>query len=547
MHNNKRQRQADIGGVGQRPRRRNLNDFNSVKPVTSLKQSKPVNLVPKTRRKVAPRNAPTEVISEQDVIDSTRSDVDESKIGKKSWWARRKAKKQARKQKWARRKLPIRIGYRLFKTGATLAVVYGIYLFVITFTSINSVIDRGNGGALALQENIQPSALKGEGDGRINIMLLGIGGDGHKAGDLADSIIVASIDPFAKEAAMLSVPRDMYVDIPGYHSARVNAAHALGEDNPDQPGGGIALMRDTLEETLDISIHYYLRIDFQGFVSAIDTIGGITINLDEAVYDPNFDWEFGSNALNLPAGENTLDGQTALLLSRARGASGIGLGISRGDFGRGDRQRDILLAAKDKVLSAGTYANPVRLGELIRTAGNHVRTDIQISEMLRLYEIIDSISPDKIISFGLDNGADNYLQSANIDGASVLQPKSGTYQDIQLFVRELFVDGFIRQEEPLLDVYNGSVVAGLAGETSAELETYGYNIGHVANAPTQNYQITVIYDLSGGEKPFTKQLITTRFGVEVTSGDSLPDALKDTTSDFVIILGTDNAQEEASF
>ena len=426
-------------------------------------------------------------------------------------------------------------------------LLFALYNVIVTLFAINGIIDRGGDGALALQENIQPSALRGEGDGRINVMLLGIGGAGHQAGNLADSIIVASIDPFAKEAAMLSIPRDMYVDIPGYYSSRVNAAHSIGEDDESASGGGIALTRKTLEETLGITIHYYIRVDFQGFEEAIDTIGGVTVDLEEAVYDPNFDWEFGVNALNLPAGENTLDGQTALLLARARGASGIGLGVERGDFGRGDRQRAILLAAKDKVLSAGTYSNPLRISELIRTAGDHVRTDIQIGEMLRMYEIVNEIPSDKIVSFGLDNGPDNYLGSANIGGASVLTPKSGNYDEIKLFVRELFVDGFIKQEAPVLDVYNGSVVAGLAGETATELETFGYKIGAVDNADTQNYPKTVIFDLTGGSKPFTKQLLENRFKVSMQPGNQLPAEFIGSTSDFVIILGGDFAQEETTF
>ena len=530
-----------MSGVSQRPRK-NIGDFNAVSPIvtgeTTHNKARAIN---KTL------NDDVEVITEEDVIENTRSSVDESKIGKKSWRARRKSKRLAKKQKWARRPWPLRYLRRGFKIFAGLGLVYGLYIGIITFTSLNSIIDRGGDGALALQENIQPAALKGEGDGRINIMMIGIGGDGHKAGNLADSIIVASIDPFANEAAMLSIPRDMYVDIPGYYSSKINAAHAIGEDDPDLEGGGIALMEETLEEVLGIEIHYYVRVNFDGFVDAIDTIGGVTVNLEEAVYDPNFDWEFGTNALNLPAGENTLDGQTALLLSRARGATGIGLGVSRGDFGRSDRQREILLAARDKVLSAGTYANPVRISELIRNAGNNVRTNIQISEMLRMFEIAENISSDAIVSYGLDNGPDNYLRSSNIGGASVQVPKTGNYNEIKLFVRELFVDGFIKQEAPVLDVYNGSTIPGLAGETSTELESFGYSIGIVDNAPAQNYQTTVIYDLSGGEKPFTKQLIENRFEVQMLPASELPAALENTTSDFVIIIGSDNAEEETSF
>ncbi len=539
-----------MSGVSQRQRRRDLSNFTDLNPVKQDDTAKrPSVQVKKSRpQKQMPRKVPTETISEDDVIESTRSSVDESKIGKKSWRARRKSKKLARKLKWARRPWPLRVLRRTFKLATLVLVGYVLVTAAQSWSAINSIIDRGGDGALAIQENIQPSALKGEGDGRINIMILGIGGDGHKAGNLADTIMVISIDPFANEAAMLSIPRDLYVDVPGYYSTRINAAHSIGEDDPTLEGGGIALMRQTLEEILDINLHYYIRIDFQGFVQAIDTVGGVTVTLDEPVYDPNFDWQFGYNALNLPAGENHLDGQTALLLARARGATGIGLGVARGDFGRGDRQRDIIVALKDKILDAGTYSNPVRINQLIGTAENHVRTDIQVSEMLRLYEIIGEIPSDKIISFGLDNGADNYLVSANIGGASVLQPRGGSFLEIQKFVRsDLFEDGFIKQEKPVLDVYNGTTVPGYAGDVALELETYGYTVGAVENAPSQDYQQTIVYDLSNGEKPFTRELVAKRFGVTMKGASELPAELKGTNSDFVVILGVDHAEQETTF
>src|SRR5690606_1750435 len=129
-------------------------------------------------------------------------------------------------------------------------------------------IDRDSGGALALQGNIDPSQLNGEGDGRVNILLIGIGGDRHEGGQLADTIMVASIDPFNNETALLSLPRDLRVAIPGQWSTKINAAHALGEESnfreQGYPNGGPGLLQKTVEEALGINIHYYVRVDFQG-------------------------------------------------------------------------------------------------------------------------------------------------------------------------------------------------------------------------------------------------------------------------------------------
>ena len=375
-------------------------------------------------------------------------------------------------------------------------------------------------------------------------MLVGIGGEEHVAGDLADTIIIASIDPFAHEIAMLSIPRDMYVDIPGYWSTKVNAAHSIGESEGFQeegyPDGGIGLLQRTIEETLDIPIHYYTRADFEAFKQAVDAVGGVDITLEEPVWDPNFDWQYGKNALNLPAGDVHLDGVKALLLSRARGATGLGIGVERGDFSRGERQRDILTALANKVLTLGTFSNPVKISNLLSAIGNHVRTNMQLSEMLRVYEIAESVDQSAIISAGLDNSPDNYLVSQSIGGASTLVPRGGDYSAIQAYVRSIFVDGFLRDEKAGIDVRNASSIPGLAAETAETLESYGYTVIGIDNAGADVFDSTVIYDLSDGSKPYTKRYLEQRFNLQMQPSSAVP---VDVTSegDFLILLGNDAA------
>lgn len=424
---------------------------------------------------------------------------------------------------------------RVAKVGALLMTALIGIIILKGWLTISNIIDRDGNGAVALQDKIDPTQLKGEGDGRINIMIVGIGGKTHEAGNLADTIIIASIDPFSKEVAMLSVPRDMYVSIPGYGSEKINAAHAYGEEfgyNGKSKGAGIALLKKTVEETLDIPIHYYVRVDFQGFVQAVDTVGGIDLNVPEPVYDTNFVWQYG--VLDVKAGQQHFDGKKALYYARSRYTS------TRGDFSRNERQRAIILALKDKVLSAGTYANPTKILALLSAAGNHVRTNIGTSEAMRLYEIIKEVPANKIISVGLDNSPDNYLIGQNINGAAVMVPKAGlgNYSVIQKYVRGLFVDGFIKSEAATIDVLNGAGTAGLATKSASQLKSYGYKVVKVADAPTSDNPTTQIYDLSNGTKPFTKQLLEKRFKITVQPGSALPQKVT-TTSNFVIILGQD--------
>ena len=536
----KRSQKSSINGVTQRTRRRRVGDFKDVQSLDFKDTNATNNKRMGFNRITSASDEPQSDIGK--VAESTRPIIDESGVEPTTRRARRRAKQLAKKQKREEKHKVWRIFRRVaIVSGLAVALLVAV-VGLKSWLTLQQIIDRGGEGAIALQENIDPSQLLGEGDGRVNVLLIGIGGDGHEAGQLADSIIVASIDPFSNELAILSVPRDLYVAVPGYWSTRINAAHSIGEQQGHE-GGGIALMTETVESVLDIPIHYYVRVDFDGFVQAVDSVGGIEITLDGPVFDPNFDWEFGRGALDLAKGTHQLDGITALLLARARGASGVGIGVERGDFGRGDFQRDILLALKDKVLSAETFANPAKIASLLDTAGDHARTNLQIADMLRVYEIINEIPPESIVSFGLDTSADNYLRNANIDGASVLLPKSGNFTDIQEFVRELFVDGFIKQEAAIVDVLNGTSIAGVASEQARELRTYGYTVNTVANAPTDTFQTTVIYDLSAGEKPFTKQLLEQRFGVTVLPQSELPSTI-DSSSNFVIVIGSNASETE---
>jgi LCP family protein required for cell wall assembly len=166
---------------------------------------------------------------------------------------------------------------------AVIAALAVLYFGGKVLLAARHIISRNTGnGAPALAGEIDPTKLKGEGDGRINILMLGIGGPGHDGPYLSDTIMIMSIDPKTKDVAMLSVPRDLWVQIPGYGSAKVNAACAYGESE-HYTGGCGALAKDTLSKILDIPIHYYIRVDFSAFRQAVDSVGGVDVNVEKAL------------------------------------------------------------------------------------------------------------------------------------------------------------------------------------------------------------------------------------------------------------------------
>lgn len=146
-----------------------------------------------------------------------------------------------------------------------------------------------------------------------------------------------------------------------------------------------------------------------------------------------------------------------------------------------------------------------------------------------------------MVSVGLDNGVNNFLVSQDINGASVLVPSVGDFSAIQEYIRSIFVDGFIRSEAATVTVLNGSGIANVATEKTAELQSFGYNVVLTDVAPTSDYSETVMFNLSDGSKSFTKQLLENRFGSEMRSASFLPQDIA-SDSDFVIILGSNEAE-----
>lgn len=401
---------------------------------------------------------------------------------------------------------------------------------------------RGGGGAAALRKNVEPSLLRGEGDGRVNVLLLGKGGPGHEAPDLTDTLIIASIDPIHKEASLFSLPRDLWIRVPGDGNMKINAVYATAKQRvlnkrrysnqaEDAEKAGLDAIEQTMQNTLGIPIHYYTMIDFEAFRKSIDTVGGVDIVAKEALYDPTVAWENGRNPLIAKAGPNHFDGKRALLYARSRHTS------TRGDFDRSERQRLIIIALKDKVLSAGTYGNPIKISQLISAFGDHVRTNFTTDEIKRLYDLSKGIQSTKITSLSLVDPPNILVTTGMINGQSVVLPRAGNgnFKEIQSFVRNTLRDPYLKSENASVTVLNGTTVPGLATARAEELKSYGYTIAQIADAPTKDYAKTTLIDLRNGTKKYTKHYLETR--LKTTATGKLPVGVTPGAADFVIILG----------
>src|SRR3989344_4788174 len=193
--------------------------------------------------------------------------------------------------------------------------------------------------------------LVGENEDRINILLIGIGGEGHEGGLLADTIILANIKPSTKEVALLSVPRDLTVNIPGYGDRKINNANAFGEMD-DLPGGGGMFTARILSNILNTSIPYYIRVDFSGFKKIVDEAGSVNINVEKSFTDYEYPTiDFGYQTISFKQGNQKMDGDKALKYTRSRhGNNGEG-----SDFARSRRQQKVILALKAETGIDGAY------------------------------------------------------------------------------------------------------------------------------------------------------------------------------------------------
>ncbi|HET8708734.1 MAG TPA: LCP family protein [Candidatus Saccharimonadales bacterium] len=434
--------------------------------------------------------------------------------------------------------------FRSTVTAMILVIGIGGFLFAQGYLKMHRMF--GNGAtAAALQNNVNPNKLKGEGDGRINILLMGMGGAGHDAPDLTDTMMIASIDPVNHKASLLSIPRDMWVNIPNAGSMKLNAAYETGKykylgridnsnSNKNAVQAGFNLADQTVEDITGITIHYNVLVDFTAFRKAIDTVGGVQVNVPEQLYDPTMAWENNWNPVLAKKGVQTFKGKKALIYVRSRETTS--------DFARSERQRAVLVALKEKIVTLGTLSNPLKISELMNAFGNNVHTDLSMSDTAALYGIFKDIPGNKITSLGLSTPPHDFVTTDTVGGQSVVRPKLGFYQykDIRNYVRGALPDGYIVKENAKLTVLNGTVMEGLATDVSDTLKSYGYKVTKTDNAPTNTYDDTVVVDLTHGQKKYTKHYLEQRFGVKATT--KIPDsAILPNQADFIIILGNNEA------
>lgn len=245
----------------------------------------------------------------------------------------------------------------------------------------------------------------------------------------------------SKENYMLSVPRDLYVQIPGEGRAKINEAFQDGErsgfNEEGYTEGGVGLLQKTITEKLGLEIHNYALVDYAAVREIVDALGGITVTIDSSdergIYDANFQPHEGG-PLELSNGQHTIDGQTALRLTRARGATSKSYGFPQSDLNRTQNQQQVLAAIKNE-LNWKLVLDPRKNSKIFTALGNNIETDVEISEVIPIYRMFIKTPDSQMKSVVLnDFNGKNLLKSYRTpSGQSALIPAAGIndYSEIQ--------------------------------------------------------------------------------------------------------------------
>lgn len=256
-----------------------------------------------------------------------------------------------------------------------------------------------------------PTSEPWAGEERVNILIMGIDRrPGESFVSRTDSIMLVSIDPVTNAASILSIPRDLYVVIPNRGRDRINTAFVYGA-NGDDPVRGAILSMKTVELNLGVHVNHYVLVDFGAVIRGIDALGGIDVNVPFTINDPTFpDMNYGYDPLFIPAGVQHLDGRTALKYARTRHVDN--------DFGRSQRQQQVVLAIRDKALSLGITGLITRAPTLYSQVEQGIRTDLSLEQIVRLGTTASGIPAENIRQAVLDF---TYVSSHTTEtGAQVL-------------------------------------------------------------------------------------------------------------------------------
>lgn len=434
---------------------------------------------------------------------------------------------------------------------ALIVVLVGTGLFIAVKALIaSSSVFKGDLFGL-----VQQKKLKQDQGGRSNILILGTSEDdpGHEGSYLTDSIMLLSVNQTTKDAYMISIPRDLPVQYgkgcdAGY-AGKINAYFNCVNGDWTSDSAETERQDKTREfigDILGIDIQYSVHVNYSVMRDVVGALGGITVNIESTdprgQMDANFDWKCGAtysarikncpprgHFIDYPNGPVELDAEHALYLAQARGDV-ANWGFSRSNFDREQNQQKIIKAIREKALSGGTLANPIKVSNLIDALGKNLRTNFETGEIGTLVSLAKAIPNNSINSVDLE-------KDGIMTGDAV--PAAGLYNYTQLrsYLQKKLYATDISKEGAHVVVLNASGIAGAAQIEADKLEALGMTVDAVDNAPEdQSYKTNKIYQVGAAAKAKTATKLSSLYHVSPTVTTSVPEVTYAASTDYIIVI-----------
>lgn len=364
----------------------------------------------------------------------------------------------------------------------------------------------------------QAGAVPWNGTDRINILAMGVDQRTSEQAR-ADTMMIISLDPATRHVALLSVPRDLWVQFPEGGEGKINTPYAIG---------AAPYSELTVESALGVPINYYAVLKFGGFKDLVDALGGVTLNVKTPIDDETYpaDVGYGYKPLHIRAGAQHMDGATALAYVRTRHED------PRGDVGRNERQQDLLVALKGQALSPGML---LRLPAVLSALQNAMQTDLPHNRLPDVASILGHAKGATLTREALTPESGDVTNSYSTDGRWIFLPN---WQAINARTQRLFANPALAAEHAALEVRNGTNTAGLAHTVSSVLERDGFTIASVTQAAKADYKKTqvIIHDPAAA---YSGRVLASMLHADLSEAPGSPATNGSPAAQITVIVGAD--------
>jgi LCP family protein required for cell wall assembly len=366
-------------------------------------------------------------------------------------------------------------------------VMIGIYGFITGFNPEDALLALG-------------SELKKDENGYTNIILLGDGGHLRDGADLVDTIMVASIDYSKNAVTLFSIPRDYYVKNVNW-PGKINELYRNNKRQFETDDELYGLFKTVAGEIAGLDIQYYMRVNFNAFVEVVDSLGGVTVDVKEVIYDPYYpnETDDGYTIFEMSKGPQEMDGETALKFARSRKTTS--------DFDRAFRQQQVLAAVREKALSMDILSNTGKLKKIYSAISANTNTDLTIREMIALAGFAKNFDRSHLISKvihddpGQDGGFLYTPEKELYNGLFVLIPFGDNLDLIHKYCDLIFNRREAFWNPVRIEVLSATKESGIARNVAYQLNRFGFNVVNIDN-----------YLDDQGEKKYLEKSVMTYYG-----------------------------------